>query len=238
MNLGAAAVKMVDEIVDRFLVAGDLLGREHHRIPGLDPDRLMIVQGDSVQCRKGFPLAAGGEEGGSVARELLPPLTLDHDPVGKTEVAQIRGDLSVVDHAAPAEDDPASKTLRQLNDLLEAGDVGREGGDEQSRVTLLKDLFEISPYFALGRGVALTLHVSRVGEEKQDPFLSVGGESLEIEPLVIHGCIVDLEVAGVNDCSERSLDGKGQAVHQAMSDAYPFELKRRQLPNLSGLDFS
>src|SRR3970040_3171806 len=99
MDLGAAAVKMVDEIVDRFLVAGDLLGREHHRIPGLDPDRLVIVQGDSMQCRKGFPLAAGGEEGGLVVWEVLPSLTLDHDPVGKMEVAQIRGDLSGVDHA-------------------------------------------------------------------------------------------------------------------------------------------
>src|SRR3990167_6734570 len=119
MDLGAAAIKVVDEIGDGPFISGYLLGREHHRIPGLDPDRLVIVQGDSMQRRKGFPLAAGGEEGGLVAWEVLPPLTLDHDPVRKMEVAQIRGDLSVVDHTAPAEDDPASKTLRQLNDLLD-----------------------------------------------------------------------------------------------------------------------
>ena len=79
VDFGAAPVQVIDQIGDRFLVAGNELGRKNHGIAGLDLDGLVVVQGDAVQHRKRLALAAGGEKREPIERQILPTIVFGHE---------------------------------------------------------------------------------------------------------------------------------------------------------------
>ena len=47
--------------------------------------------------------------------------------------------------------------------------------------------------------------VRAVGEQREHAAIAVGGERVKVEGLAVDGCRIDLEVAGVDDGSGRSL---------------------------------
>src|SRR3989338_677199 len=238
VDFGAAPVEMIDQVGDGPFVAGDELGGEHDGISRINPDRLVVVQGDSVEGREGLALAPGGQKRDSVARQPVPVLALEGDAVRKVQVAEVRGDLRVMDHTAAAQDGGAADALGELHHLLDARNVGGEGCHEKSAPAVAKDLLEVSAHLALGRRVALALDVGGVRQQQQNPSFTVGGEPLEIEELSVDRRVVDFEVARMDDSSHRSVYRQGDAVHQAVGHAYPLELKGSDLPGLCRPDLS
>ena len=61
-HVGAASVQVVDDAIDRLLVAGDGARRQHDDVPGVVRHLLVIVEGYPGQGRHRLPLAAGGDQ--------------------------------------------------------------------------------------------------------------------------------------------------------------------------------
>src|SRR5581483_10410626 len=238
VDFGAAAVQVVDDVGDRALVAGNELGREQHGVAGTNLDGLVIVECDAVQRRQRLALAAGREKRDLIGRQMLPRLILVQRVGRQIEIAELGGDLGVVDHTAAAQNQSASGAFRNVGDLLDARDVGRKRRDEDLSMAPLEDRFQISPDLALRRRVAFALDVGRVREQQQHAFFAVGGEFLKVEVFAAHRRLIDLEIAGVDHDAGRRLDRERQAVHQAVRDADAFEFERAELPRLVGGDLA
>ena len=56
----AAAIKMVDQVRDRPLIAGDELGRKDDGVARINADLFMVVHGDARKGTQRLALTAGG----------------------------------------------------------------------------------------------------------------------------------------------------------------------------------
>ena len=86
----------------------------------------------------------------------------------------------------------------RVEDLLDAGDVAREGGDDHAPVERLHDLPERLAHDPLGRRVARVLRPRRVRQEADHALLAQAGEDVEVGQLAVDRGVVELEVAGVD----------------------------------------
>ena len=67
---------------------------------------------------------------------------------------------------------------------------------------------------ALAGGVAGPFDIGRVLQKGEDAALAVLGEGVQVKGLVVEGGEIDLEIAGVDDDADGSVDGEGYAVDQ------------------------
>src|ERR1044071_4461299 len=238
VHLRATPVKMIDQIGNRLLVAGNELRRKDYGVAGRYFDSLVIIQSDPVQHGQRLALAAGGKKCELIVRQVVPPLAFSHEITRQMKIAQLRRDLAIANHAPPTQYHAPATALGNIDHLLDARDARGKSRDQHFAGALLHDLLEIGPDLALGRRVARALDVGRVGHQEQHAFFTVGGEGLKVEHLAFHRRVVDLEIAGVNDRSDRRFDGEGQAIHQAVGDANAFDAKRRYLPRNPGGDLT
>ncbi len=69
------------------------------------------------------------------------------------------------------------------------------------------------------------------------PLFAVFGEGMQIEKLVVGGCGIDFEIAGMNDYPERRMHGQRHAIHQTMGDADGMDGERPEFESLSRANF-
>ena len=82
-----------------------------------------------------------------------------------------------------------------------------------------EDFVELAADGALAGRVALTLDVGGILEEGEYAGFAVFGEGVQVEEMMVGGRGVDFEIAGVDDDSEWRVNGKGDAIDQAVRDA-------------------
>ena len=70
-------------------------------------------------------------------------------------------------------------------DLLEAVDVGGEGGDQNPSRARREQFVKCVADHLLGEGEPLPLDVGRVGEQQQNPFLAVLRQARDVGRLVV-----------------------------------------------------
>src|SRR5712692_5873780 len=238
MNFRAAAVEMIDEVGNRFFVAGNKFGRENDRVSRLDLNGFVVVQRDPVKHRQRFPLASCGQESQLAGRQIVPTFVLGHKVSRQVQISQLGSDLAVSDHAATTENYAPAAALRNIDDLLNPRNTGRKRRNQNLACALLNDLLEISSNFPFRGRIARPFHVGGIREQQEHSLFAVGGKALKIEHLAFHGRVVDFEVTGMDHCSDWGLDSQCQAVHQAMGYTNPFDLKRSDFPRLAGGDFA
>ena len=184
----------LEEIVDRprhvFLVARDRARAHDDRVAGLDLHKAVVAVGHARQTGHRFALGACGGDDDAVGRHR-PYLVLAQDLAWcEGQVAQVGGDTEVLLHrTADDRDLPVeagggvaadfANVAEQLllvvveaDLLLDAGDVAREGGDDDPAVEGLHYLPESLPDRPLGQGVARVLGARRVREEADDAVLA------------------------------------------------------------------
>src|SRR5208282_5371828 len=108
-------------------------------------------------------------------------------------------DFDVVDHTAADESDFAADPSSDVDDLLDAVDGGGETGKDNAPGRRAAEFFDARDDGALGGSEAGALDVGGIAEKGQDTFAAVAGESVEIEWRAVHGSLVDLEVACMDD---------------------------------------
>src|SRR5690349_12545026 len=114
------------------------------------------------------------------------------------QIAQLRGNLTISNHAAAAQDYAAAAALGNIDDLLNSWNTRGKCRDQHFACTVLYDLLEIGADLALRRRVSRPFDVGRIGEQQQHTLLAVGGECLEIEHLAFHRGVVDFKIASMN----------------------------------------
>src|SRR5690606_3261294 len=98
------------------------------------------------------------------------------------------------------------------------------------------DVLKPGPHRAFTLRIAGTMDVCRIAQQEQDAPLAVIGERVEIEQLVVRRRRIYLEVAGVDDHTQRSGDGQSDRANNGMRHAEKFDLEWPQFDLLPCLD--
>ena len=83
------------------LVAGDRLGGDDHRVALVEGDLRVVVEGHARERRERLALASGREDQELLGAVVVDLGELDHGAVGHVEIAEVAGDVRVLDHRAP-----------------------------------------------------------------------------------------------------------------------------------------
>ena len=166
----------------------------------------------------------------SSGAELGENVGLDEDVLRHVDVAEVPRDVDVLAERAADEAHLAPVLERDVDRLLHAVDVGGERCDEDAAAPLRDDLAEDLPDRALGLRHAGPLGVRGVAEEEVDAAVAEVCEGAEVGAEAVHGRVVDLVVAGVDDAPARGLEDDRHRVRDRVRHAH--ELGRER-PDLS-----
>ena len=158
----------------------------------------------------------------------------DSGRLREAQEAEVERHLGVVQHAAAEEGDRPAGPDREVGHALDAGDRGREAGDEHAPARPLEDLLERGHDGVLAAGEPRLLDVGAVREEGQDAAVAPLRERVDVGALVRRGRGVDLEVAARHHDPGRRLDREGEAVEDAVRDADRVHAERPDLDGLAG----
>ena len=229
-DLTPALQELVDDVADGALVAGDGLCGNDDEIARADRD--LAVVGISHARERGHRLAlrAGGREDDLLRRIVFELVDINDHVVGHVDVAQLLGNLHIVDHGAAGEGELAAILNRAVDDLLDAADIGREGRDDDALMArggeeLLKAVGDL-----LLRGrIAGTLGVGALREQREHTLVAESRKAVEVGHPALDGGVVDLEVAGVDDHTRRSVHRDGDSVRDAVVDVDQLDVKAAEL---------
>ncbi len=106
--------------------------------------------------------------------------------------------------------------VSQFHGQPDAVNGRRKARNEQPPLGVREDFVKLAPHGALAGRVTLALNVGRILKQRQHALLAVFGEGVQVEEMIISGRGIDLEVAGVNDHAQRSMNRQRNAIHQAV----------------------
>ena len=169
---GADLEQTVDGGRDAALVAGDRLGRDDDGVALVQLDLRMVVEGHARERRERLALAARREDEDLLGPVLVDLRELDHRALRHLEVAEVAGDVGVLDHRAAGEGELAPVQVGDRDRLLDAVDVRGEAGHDDAALGLGEDLVEGLADGALRGGRARGLGVGRVAEQREHALLA------------------------------------------------------------------
>jgi hypothetical protein len=215
--------------VDAQLVPGHRLGRDDHRVAGLDPHRRVVVVGDPHEGRERLALASGAEDQHLAGRILLQLVRPDQRLLRHLDVAEVPGDVHVLAHRAADHANLATDVDGDVDRLLHPVDVGGERGDEDAAGTGRDQLAEGLADEPLRAGHTGPLRVRRVAQEEVDAAVADLGQPSDVSAQAVHRGVVDLVVPGVEDAPARAVDDDRDRVGDRMRDPDELGAERPQL---------
>src|SRR5277367_3040566 len=234
----AAAEHVVQHAEDGFFVAGNDARGKNDAVVFVDGDEAVIIDGDARKGRHRFGLAAAGENDDALGIESTNILRADHHAIRNAQIIHGMRDLDVIDHAAADEGDFAAYASSDVDDLLDAVDRRCKTGKDDAARCGAAELFDPRDDGAFGWREARALNVGRVAEEGEDAFAAVARECVQVEGSAVDGCLVDLEIASVNDDANRRADGEGDAVDGAVRYGNELYFVWADLDEAAGGDFA
>src|ERR1022692_627133 len=207
-HVGPAARHVVDHAEDALLVARDDARAQHHRVAFFHRDVLVVIHGHARKRRHGLALRARNEHGDLFRGGAHDVLRTDQDSVGNLEQPEGVGNLADGCHTPSDNRHFPAELRRKIQHQLNSVDGRTETRDHQTSLGAVEDVFHARLDGALGFGVARPVGIGRVGKEQQDAPLAVVGQGVQVEELVVGGGGIDLEIAGVDDDSQRRGDGQ------------------------------
>ena len=124
------------------------------------------------------------------------------------------------------------KRLGRIEDLLDARDVGGEGGHDDPAVEALHDVPEGLADGALRGRVAGILGPRRIRHQAEHTLLAEAGQVVEVGELAVDRGVIELEVAGVDDISEGRPDAQAHGIGDGVTDAEGPDV---EVPQLDGV---
>ena len=123
-----------------------------------------------------------------------------------------------------------------MDKLLYPVQIARKYRDYYPALLFLEYFAKRRAHFLFGYRVPCALHIGRIGKKRQNALFAVRAKPRDVEPFAIHGSVVDLEVARMDEDPDRSADGKSHAVGNAVADPDEFEVEWPDLNDLAGDD--
>ena len=236
-DLRAQQKQAVHHLGDHLLIAGDGGGGDDDEVPRAHMHVAVAGRGHAGERAQRLALAAGGDEHDLLRRILVQLLDVDEHPFGSVQVSQLQGHLGVVGHAAAAHCHLAAVLHRQVDDLLDAVEVGGEGGDDDALfVRPAEQVRKALGHLLLGGGEAGALGVGGIAQQRQHALGAVLREGGQVGGPAGEGGVVHLEVAGLDDDARRALDGEGHRVGDGVVHMDGVDGKAAQLELAPGGD--
>src|SRR5215831_3745488 len=208
---------MVDHPVNALLVSGDDTRRKHHSVTAFYFGVLVVVDRGAGERRHRLALGAADKNAHLLRRVFFDLAGMNQYSLGNVQVPEIQRDFGRFRHRATYQRDFALVFASHLDGQLDAMDGRRKTRDEQAPVGAGEDLVKASPHGALAGRVTAALGVGGILQQSQHVlFFAVFGKGVQIEQAIVGGSRIDFEIAGVNQHAQRSVDGQGHAVHQAV----------------------
>ena len=138
-HVGPLLGELIDDLGDGFLISRNGIGAEDNRVSGHDSHFLVDVRRHPGQGRHGLSLASCGDEHCLLRRIVLQLVDLDQGLVGHIQVAQLLSCGDDVHHAPALHNHLPVILVGRVDDLLHAVHVGREGGDDDPCVLVLRE---------------------------------------------------------------------------------------------------
>ena len=229
------AEELVDDSADGLFVARDGAGGDDDTVPGAHVDLPVLGEGHAVQGAHLLPLAACGHQHLLVQGQALDLVEVRHRVLGQLHVAQLRCHPHDVLHAPAGHRHLPSAGRRRVDDLLDAVDVGGEGGDDDALLAAGEEPVKGLAHDPLAHGVPRPLHVGGVRQQGQHPLPAQLPEAAQVDNLAVNGGGVDLEVPGVDEDAHAGVDGEGHGVGDGVVDVDELHIELAHPDHLPGL---
>ena len=133
-DLCAQGQKAVDHLGHGLFVAGDGAGRDNDKVSGTDLDGTVAGLRHTGQSGQRFTLAAGGDKDNLFRRVFVDLLDINQHIIRRMQIPQLPRHFGVGNHAAAIDGHLAAILNGQVNDLLDAVDVGSKGCHDNAAV--------------------------------------------------------------------------------------------------------
>ncbi len=236
VDIGPQAEEVVQSVIDQFLVTGYRSSRDDDRVAGADADGPVFITGHAYQSRGGLALTAGTNYDHLLRREPVDLVNRQQHFGRYVEVTQLDGHLDVVDHAASHHADPPMVSLRYLDDLLDARNIGSKSSYNDPPFGLGENALKGLSDLLLRVGIARGLGVGRIGEEDQYASPPQFGQLGKVGQLPVYRAVVEFEIAGVDHQPHRCVYSQSHAVGDTVTDPEEFHTERSQGEDITRLD--
>ena len=185
---------------------------ENDRVGGLHLHLRVFTPGDPAEGSQTLTLTAGHQQQRLPIGDVVDLLDRHKQLIGSTHVAQLPGLADHIEHRPTEQANLATVLERQFKNHRHPMNRAGEGGDNHPALGTGDMPVKIWKHRAFRRTESRHLRVGGIAEQTENALVAVMGQPLYIEMFTIHRGVVELEIAGENDGSHRSLDGQRVAV--------------------------
>ena len=161
----------------------------------------------------GLSLASGRDENRVLFIIILKLLNINQRVLRNVDIAQLAGRSDHVHHAAAFHHDLAAVLVRGADDLLHAVYIrGKRGHNDAVILMLCKNRVKRAPHRAFRHRKSRPDRVGAVAHQSQHALFPQLCKALQIRRLAEYRCVIDLEIACVDNNPGRRKDRQGRCV--------------------------
>ena len=139
-------------------------------------------------------------------------------------------------HRPPEERDLAAEPLRMVDGLLDARHVGCERRDHDAPFGAREDRRKRFADDTLREGVSRPLRVGGIREHAQHALVPNARDAREVGRLAVDRRLVELEVAGVEDRTDRRAQRQRTSARHRVIDVHELDVDRTERQTVARLD--
>ena len=185
----------------------------------------MLTVGDTSKRRQGLALRAGAHDDDFLRRNTLQLICVNEVIVLDVEVAELAGDIGVLDHGATRNNDFSTIFDGSIADLLHAMNMRCTGGDDDASFCLANDLLKRFADFSLGRSKCRVQRIGGIAQHEVNADITETSECGEVRGNTINRRLIELEVTSVEDIACGALDEYAHCTRDGV--VYGKELNRK-----------
>ena len=224
-NVRTQLVQMVDSTGNKLFVARNRCSRNNYCITGHNINLFMVIHSHTSERAHRLALTAGGDNNNLFRRIVMSFVNINQHALGNLQVTKLLGDIYNIHHAA-ADNCYLTVILHSsINNLLDTMYVRGEGCYNNTMLSIAELLVKGLAYHFFAGSEARALGVGAVCQQAQYTAVAVFGKFIEFHNLSVNRSVVDFEVTGVDNNTDRSSNRDSNSVGNAVVYADEIELK-------------
>ena len=225
-DLRALNRELVDDLVDRLLVARNRVGTHDDHIARADCHLAVHAVCHAGERCHALALGACRDEHGLLRRVVLQLVDVDQGSLRNLDVAEFVRNADDIDHRPALDDHLSAVLVSGVDDLLHTVHIRRKGRDDDAVLLVFrKNEVKGATHGLLGHGKARADCVGRIAENCEHAALSELRHALQIRRLAEDRRVIDLKVTRVEDDARRAEDCEGGAVRNRVVGLDEFDIE-------------
>ena len=237
-HAGAKLHQLVDDLVHAMLVAWNQGARKNDSVEFVDGDVAMVAVGDTAKRGHRLALGTGAHVDELVVLHVMGLLQVDDRVFRKSQVAQIRSDGHVANHGTAHEHHLATVLVGGVDNLLHAVHMAGEAGHDDLARSLGECLIKRWTNGGFRFDEAWNLSVGGIHHQQIHALFAELAELHQIGDAMVERQLIELDIAGIDEASGRSLHEHSQSVRNGMRDVHELKIERTDLQLVTSLDLN